>query len=373
METIDHTLLKELTETRAESCISLYIPTYRVHPANDGDSLRFKNLFNDTLQYIRSHELSGHEKVLLPLQKLINDKEFWDHGTEGLAIFISENQHKIIRLPQSVEEASYVSDSFYITPLFKLYQENQDYYVLALGLSNVNLYRGNRHHIEQVPIEGKLPTSMKEALGHELTDNHLHGSVVEGAGLHGYMEKSQEEDIDMERFFRKIDKGLMEQFPIPQQIPILLAALPEHHTPFLRVSKHTNFAPLHIQINPQTLDKNDLLQKAGEVFDQILQQRKDELRDRYHIAVQEGLSSCDLGDVARAALDRRVDTLFLENNRKIAGYIDHDERRVEYSQSSETEILNEIASLVFEAGGNVMVLDKADMPVEAAACTLNRF
>lgn len=157
METIDHNLLKELTEPRQETCISLYIPTHRVHPAYDGDSLRFKNLFNNTLRYIRNHDLPKHEKIILPLQQLIDDKEFWDHGTEGLAIFISESLTKILRLPESVEEAIYVSDSFYVKPLFKLYQENQAYYLLALGLDHLALYQGNRYYIEQLPIEGRFP------------------------------------------------------------------------------------------------------------------------------------------------------------------------------------------------------------------------
>src|SRR5690606_4149801 len=240
-QTIDLKLLKELTAIKDEPCISIYMPTHRVHPANATDPVSFKNLYKKALQYSKENNLSEHEKLILPLEKLIDDKSFWDYNNEGLAIFVSAQGMQILRLPQKVQELVCVADSFCVKPLFKLYHENQPYYLLALALDDVQLYQGDKYQLEKLDIKDKIPTSMKEALGDELTDNHLHASVVQGAGLHGYMEKSQEEEIDMERFFRKVDQAILEHFPIPQDVPLLLAALPEHHNHFLRISKHTNF------------------------------------------------------------------------------------------------------------------------------------
>ncbi|MBD1432269.1 hypothetical protein H8B06_05475 [Sphingobacterium sp. DN00404] len=373
MQTIDLKLLKELTAIQDTPCISIYMPTHRVHPANATDPITFKNLYKKTLQYIQNNGLHEHEKLIQPLEKLINDKTFWDHNNEGLAIFVSLEDTQILRLPEKVQEITCVADSFCVKPLFKLYHENQSYYLLALALDDVQLYRGDKYQLQKLDIEDNVPTTMKEALGEELTDNHLHASVVQGAGLHGYMEKSQEEDIDMDRFFRKIDQAILEHYPIPQDVPLVLAALPEHHSHFMRISKHHNFSPIHLQINPQSLSKTALLEKIQDVFNKILEKRKKELLERYQLAIPENLSSLDIGDVTRDVIDGKVEVLCIENGKSIEGHIDVDERKIVQKDGQQTDVINELVRMVFSYGGSVIVLDEEEMPSETGVFTINRY
>ncbi len=373
MQTIDLKLLKELTAIQDEPCISIYMPTHRIHPANTTDPISFKNLYKKTVQYIKDNELHEHEKLIRPLEKLIDDKNFWDYNDEGLAIFVSSQDTQILRLPEKVQEITCVADSFCVKPLFKLYHENQPYYLLALALDDVQLYKGDKYQLQKLDIKNNVPTTMKEALGEELTDNHLHASVVQGAGLHGYMEKSQEEDIDMDRFFRKIDQAILEHYPIPHDVPLVLAALPEHHNHFLRISKHNNFAPIHIQINPQSLNKAALLEKIQEVFEKILGKRKKELLERYQLAVPENLSSLDIGDVVRDVIDGKVEVLCIENGKSIDGHIDVEARKIVQNDGQYTDVINELACLAFNYGGNVIVLDKEEIPSKTGVFTINRY
>lgn len=373
MQRIDLNLLKELTAVKEQPCISIYMPTHRVHPDSATDAATFKNIYRKTLRHVQELGLSDHEKLLAPLGNLVDDKAFWDNGGDGLAILASAEKTTILRLPERVEEIVCLADSFCAKPLFKLYYQNQHYHLLALNLDDVALYRTDKYHIEEVDIKGKVPLGMKEALGKELTDNHLHGSVVEGAGLHGYMEKSQEEDIDMERFFREVDRSLSEHFTISKDSPLLLAALPEHHSHFLRITKCQHLSPLHIQINPQALDKAELLEKVQEVSQEIWEDRKKDLLDRYGLALSENLASSDTGDVVRDAIDGKVELLCMEAGRSIDGHIDVSERKIVDIQEMHTDLLNELACLVFNYGGSVLVLDKADMPVETGVFTINRY
>ncbi|MFD2742263.1 MULTISPECIES: baeRF3 domain-containing protein [Sphingobacterium] len=373
MQTINLELLKELTNVQDEPCVSLYMTTHKVHPASASDSISFKNLYKKTLLYIQEHKLIEHEALLKSVEKLIEDKKFWDNGSHGLAIFISKEDTKIIRLPQEVQEISCVANAFCIKPLFKMLHENQEYYLLALGLDSVKLLKGDRNHIEELPIEDKLPQSMKEALGDQLTDNHFHASVVEGAGLHGYMEKSQEEDIDMDRFFRKIDKGILEHFDIPAKTPLFLAALPEHHTNFARISKNGNLSSVHIPINPHSLSRSELLKKVQEVLDDTLAKRKANILERQQLAAQENKSSTEISDIVRDAIDGKVEILCIENGRGIKGSINTDKRDIDEHANLSTDVINELARMVFNFGGEVIVLDEAEMPTKDGVFTLNRY
>lgn len=373
MQKIDLNLLKELTAIKGEPCISLYMKTHRQHPASAVDPIAFKKLYNKTLSYIQEHQLADHEPLLTPLEKLIDDKTFWDNGDNGLAIFCSKHGTKILKLPKEVEEISCVANSFCVKPLFSFYNENQQYYLLTLGLDNVKLYSGDKYQIEEVDIKGKIPTSMKGALGHELTDNHLHASVVEGTGLHGYMEKSQEEEIDMDRFFRKVDRAIQENFNISKDTPLLLATLPEHQSHFLRISNNLHLTPVLLGINPHALSKDELLEKVQDSLDGDFEKHKTSLLERSQRAVHENLSSSELRDVVQNALDGKIDVLFIENDRSINGYIDPESRKVQQGKTLSTDVINELSCLVFEQGGHVIVLDSEEMLVDTGAFTINRY
>ncbi|HMR17691.1 MAG TPA: hypothetical protein PKA53_00205 [Sphingobacterium sp.] len=366
-------LLKELTAIKGEPCISLYMKTHRQHPESALDPIAFKKLYKKTLNYIQEHQLTAHEPLLAPLEKLIDDKTFWDNGDNGLAIFCSARGTKILKLPKDVQEISCVANSFCVKPLFSFYNENQKYYLLALGLDSVKLYQGDKYRIEEVNIEGKIPTSMKEALGHELTDNHLHASVIQGTGLHGYMEKSQEEEIDMDRFFRKIDHAIQEHFDVSKETPLLVATLPEHQRHFLRVSKNPHMTLIPLHVNPHALNKDELLERVQEVLMDNFEKHKKTLLDKSQLALQENLSSTELRDVVQDALDGKIDILFIENDRTVNGYIDPEHRKVQQQKALSTDVINELSCLVFEQGGHVIVLDSDEMLVDTGAFTINRY
>jgi hypothetical protein len=348
--------------------------THRQHPESAVDPIAFKKLYRKTEDYIQAHDLAAHEPLLEPLAKLIDDKSFWDNNDNGLAIFCSPQETKIIKLPEEVEEISCVAQSFCVRPLFSFYNRDQQYYLLTLGLDNVKLYEGTKYHIEEINISETMPTNMNEALGDELTDNHLHASAAEGTGgLHGYMEKSQEEDNDMERFFRKVDQDLREIYPASKDKPLLVAMLPEHQNHFLRISKNQYLKPIPLNSNPHALHKDMLLEKIREILAHDFEEYKETLLERAQLAQQEGVGSSDLGDVVRDALDGKIEVLFIESEKAISGHIDRDNRRVQQGKTLSTDVINELSCLVFDQGGHVIELGNDEMLSETGVFTINRY
>lgn len=373
MQTIDLNLLKELTAIKGLPCISLYMKTHRQHPESAVDPIAFKKLYRKTEAYIEEHKLTEHKPLLAPLEKLIDDKSFWDNGDNGLAIFCSVEETKILRLPREVEEISCVANSFCVKPLFSFHNENQPYYLLALGMDSVKLYQGNKYNLEVIDSEDKVPLTMKEALGHELTDNHLHASVVQGAGLHGYMEKSQEEEIDLDRFFRRVLDAVQEHFDITRERPLYVATLPEHQSHFQQVSKGQYVLPINLGTNPHALNRDELLHKVQQFLSANFAEQKNALLERAQLAIQENLSSTELSDVVRDALDGKIEVLFIENDRSVKGSIDADNREIQEARVLGTDVINELSCLVFEQGGRVIVVDETDMRSETGAFTINRY
>lgn len=117
--------------------------------------------------------------------------------------------------------------------------------MLALTLADAKLYEGTRETLDPVDLDG-APTTIAEALGPELTEPYSKvtrgaGGAGGGAGSKAPMHQGQggrkdERPIDRERFFRIVDREILERASKISRLPLVLAALPEHQAHFRALS-----------------------------------------------------------------------------------------------------------------------------------------
>ncbi|WP_400263580.1 hypothetical protein ACFX5U_09800 [Sphingobacterium sp. SG20118] len=231
--------------------------------------------------------------------------------------------------------------------------------------------------------------TMEEALGSELTDNHLNTAFSTGNGsrkqanqgtgnvVHGYQEKSNEQQNDAERFFRIVDKSIYEHYTKPTNLPLILASLPEHQTIFRRQSKNPHLMAEGINQNTRNLSPEELSELAWELIAPQHEQQIQELLDHQQAAEQIGRSHWELSEVVKDALDGKIETLLIEENRMILGKIIAAERRIQFPTVDAEELfddlLDDLAAMVVEKSGSIMVLQKDQMPHQTGAVSINRF
>ena len=162
----------------------------------------------------------------------------------------------MIPLPQPVTELVVVANSFHTKPLRRFLQSVDRYQVLGLSLHEVRLFEGNRHALDEFDLVPGFPRTITEALGGELTEPHQTVASYGGVGgasrpmHHGQGAKRDEVDIDAERFFRAVDRAVLEHYSRPSGLPLILAALPEHHPLFRQVTNNPHLVAEGIRSNP---------------------------------------------------------------------------------------------------------------------------
>lgn len=182
---------------------------------------------------------------------------------------------------------------------------------------------------------------------------------------HSHGGKKEEADIDAERFFRAVDRAVLEHSSRPSGLPLILTALPEHHHLFRRVSQNPLLMAEGLMINPDALTVDELRQRAWKVVEPQYQARLAALADEFRAAKSKGLGSDDLTQVAQAAAAGRVSTLLIEADRRIAGRLDSSTGRVEITDLSHPQVddlLDDLGELVDKRGGRVMVIPAEQMP-----------
>ncbi len=373
MKTLDAELLNDLTATNGSLCLSIYLPIHSSVAESNLDTLALKNIIKDVRTQAERHDAEQLTTLLEPVENYLHSKDFVRETTGTLAIFSSEKLFEAVILPQQLPNAFYIDECFYLLPLLEFASSNKTFQVLALGKNHVRLFEGNRYGIDEIQLDSSIPTTMKEALGYDLTDNHLHASAGGSAAIHGYMEITDERDTDNTRFFRIIDQEINERYSKPQKLPLILAALPENHSLFQSISKNECLQQAFISLNADRIDKAQLHGRAVELLDQ---QKSDALAkqlERYALAKAEQLATDNVADIAKHAIDSRIERLFLSEGMSMPGTLSLDERKIKPDNASSSDIINRIALLTYKQGGFIHTLPHDNKKLPAGIGSINRF
>jgi len=364
--------LADLASFKGRPCLSLYQPTRRRHPDNQQDPLRFRHLvkaLEASLQ--RQHAADAVKALIEPFEALAQDRAFWRHTQDGLAVLGAPGLFRVFLLQQPVAELAVVSDSFHTKPLRQWLQSTRRYQVLALSLNKVQLFEGDRDALDASALAASVPQTMTAALGDERTETHTTVSSYGGIGgghlaMHpGQGGNRDESEGDAERFFRAVDRAILEHHSRPSGLLLMLAALPEHHHLFRKVSHNPFLMSSGLMVDPQGLTQDALRQCAWDVA--MLEQGEQQAAwsHAYATASSRGLGSENLSRVAHAAAAGRVATLLIEAERQVAGRIDGSTGRIDPADLRNPradDVLDELGTLVESMGGEVYVLPAERMP-----------
>lgn len=377
--------LKQLLSQCKAPCISLYQPTHRSSPARQQDPIRFKNLLRQLSEHLQQQAPEQAEELLQPLRALLDDPEFWNHTGEGIAVFSAPGLFRAYHLQHPVAEHAALDRLPHLRPLLQFAQAVERFQILCLSRDSIRLFEGNRDALEEVSLATQVPRTLEQALGSELTEKGQSGfpqgfgrasergdSMQVEAGGGG---KQGEIDRDRARYFRAVDQAILDHHSQPSELPLILAALPEHQTPFRRISHNPMLLEESIDCDPAALTPEELRDRAWQAMQPRHLERLAQLLDRYGESHAQGLASDKLEDIAKAIVANRVATLLVEAERELHGHIERDsgQLRVTADTAAAPDLLEELPAWVLEFGGEVLVMPREHMPSKSGAAAIYRF
>ncbi len=361
-------------------CVSLYQPTHRHHPDSAPDPIRFRNLVKSLEEsLIQKYDKSDLEALLRPFRALAGNADFWNHTLDGLAVLAAPGVFRTYRLQRPVPELVIAADSFHLKPLRRILQSADRFQILALSREEIRLFEGNRDVVDEIePAEG-VPRTVQDALGTELTEPHMriasYGGIQKPGVQHGQGSRREEVNIDMERFFRAVDRAVLEHHSRPSGLPLLLAGLPENQGEFRKLSRNLFLEPDGITVGSDGWSDSALRERAWEILEPRYLARLGGFVDQFNAARGTGLASDDLDQVVAAAQQGRVATLLVDADQEIGGRIDADGRvvRDDLANPEVDDILDDLGAMVARAGGEWIVVPSERMPTRNGIAAIYRY
>lgn len=367
--------------------LSLYMPTHRTFPERTQDPIRLKNLLKTLEASLQQRYPQLKDRLLAPIQALIDDTAFWNGCPEGLAIFAGQDHFHVVGLHQPVEEVAIVNSHPYLKPLLRLAPLADRYQVLCLSRDSVRVHEGSTQSLQAVELPESVPTSLVEALGNELTsrDQQGHPDGFSGGGergdpmMHesGGGGKQDEINLDRERFFRIVDKQITEHCSRVTRLPLILAALPENQAVFRALSRNPFLLAQGVEVDPATLSSIRLASACGELMSIRHAEKLDDAFNRYGVAVGQQLAGDQLPAVARAAVEGRIALLLVAAEQRVAGTMDLSSGELvlhEDADPATEDVLDELILAVIRHGGEVVVAPpERVMPTDSGVAAVFRY
>lgn len=377
--------LRDLATVRNTASASIYMPTHRTGREVMQDRIRLKNLLMESETYLQASDLTALQVdgILNPIRALLDDTVFWQHQSDGLAIFLTTDFARLYRVPYPFEPVAVVAPRFHLKPLLPLLSGNGRFYILTLSQEEIRLLQGTHYSLSQVEIEGVpqgLPEALRKDLGRDVSF-HTGTSASRGrlrpAVFHGHGAAEMSKKQEILRYFRLVDAGLQELLH-DEQAPLILVGL-EYVLPIYReANTYPHLLGEDIKEDPASLDDATLHHRAWGLVGPLFRTTEEEARTRYLALSGEHSERAedDLTDIVAAAYFGRIDTLFVPLGVHQWGTFDEATGEITLEDSAtlaNTDLLDAAAAQTLLNKGVVYAVAPEDIPGTGGLAAILRF
>lgn len=351
-----------LAGERGGTRVSLFLPTHRAGPQIERNRIRLKNLLRRVEQ-----ELHPDSAILEPARALVDGTSFWHRPSDGLAVFIGPDGVHHVRVPLRLPETAAIGDRFLVGPLLPLLTADRQFYVLALSQDDIQLFRGSRYDLEEVSLDG-LPLALWLTMPRRQQQVHAFVADRGGAGARAVFHGGSTDQTALVRqHFRRVDRALRDVVG-DGDVPLVLAGVRSTQDLYRQVSTYPNLVAGGVEGSTRDMSPQVLHRQAWPLAAPVLRGAEAAAHATYRSLAGTGRTAARLTEVADAAGQGRVETLFLRNDAAVVpalvrldGTPDREEQR------------DRAAVATLRHGGQIYTVPGSRMPDETPACAILRY
>ena len=366
-----------LIKERDLLCISIYLPMDKKGKEQNKRlaQARLKKCIRQVQGQLADRQMHSKDiaELINPLVQLIDKTELWRNPSDGLALFLDpEEGLRYFKVPIAFKEQTYVAGHFYLLPVLPLYHNDGVYYLLDLSQDHVKLYKASRFHFTDIHLEDVAPRQLEEAVGFDFEQKNLQfrsGQSAHGATFHGQGAGKDDDKDEMLKYFRMVDEGVRKLISDPKA-PLVLSCTDRLYALYAKVNSHSNFYDKHLPGDPEFKKDDEKHQESwglvAEYFKQPQYNKIDKFNELYHTPK----TSYEFNVIVEAALNGKIDTLFIEKDTDVFGVYDKENNTVSIDVKHEihnASLTNLAALQTFDQGGQVYFLSAEKMPVKESS------
>lgn len=374
--------IERLAALHEQPVVSLYLMTHQAGPDTRENPIRYKNRLSEAeAQLQRAGWRQDDIQALLEPAREFGDYRFWQHQRQGLAVFVGADQRFVYRLPYAPPELTVVASRFHLKPLLPLLTGDGRFFVISMSLNQARLFEATRNSVSEIALED-MPTSLGEALQYDDFEPHAEHFTVsapnrgDAALFQGQGAGEDRRETNILRYFQAFDNGLRELLePQGDRIPVVFVGDKGIFPIYQQANHYKGLLDKSVDGNPEGLSEEELHARAWAVAEPYFKRAHEERRAVFAQLSGTGQTGSELDEVLLAALDGRIETLFIPLGERVWGHLDTEARTVEHRGEGPAsyDLYDAAAAYTLQYGGTVYATKLEDVPGEGAVAASYRF
>lgn len=279
-------------------------------------------------------------KFLQPLTNLIQNSSMLKGLKTNIGIFRTTESFRIISIPNEVENITVVASSFHIKPLLRWIQTDREFLLLGVKKDSAFLYRGSNNHIKLVDT-----VLFPEVLSSQLQGENQALKMNESTQwLHNWLYESARKS----------------SLPLFIAGEMLMVDFLNENMTYNKLRKK----PLSSHFS--NTDILDIASHARQVLLKENHSRVERAIKEYDLASSVNLGQKNLIQIAKAAVMGNIKKLIVSDGMQIYGLLNKKTGQINihptHLNHQDDDLLDDIAQIVIERGGKVVVVSKDQLP-----------
>ena len=353
--------------------VSIYLPTHEAGREVTQDPVLFRRLVANAA------EEGAERELLAACEHLVGDREFWAHGSAGLAVLAGPDGTTAVRLSEPTAALAVVSDRFHLKPLVAALGRRVAFDLLAMSRHSVRFVDVTGTRAVEIEVPG-LPTSMPEALQWDDREPQLqsHAGSRQGRGevaatFHGQGGGSDARDVDLDRYLHLVDRAVADHRSGSTR-PLVLAGVEEIVGVYRKLTRCAHVLDDHVAGNPDQLRPAELADRARRFVPPSTADAERTARESFLAGAAATVRTIEQAVIAAAA--GQVASIFVPADREYWGRYQAGHRVLKEHETREPgdhDLADVAATETLRHGGLAFVVPASDIPGDGTAAATLRY
>lgn len=290
--------LQKLATEKNSPCVTISLNTHRTHPDNTQDQILLKSLMKEAEERVINE--FGKRPVAQLLEKIetVSKEIDVNYNLDSLHIFLSNDTQEIVKSSwKTSHNGVHVSDSFAIRSLIKNYNRSENYLVMLLSQSGVQLFEAVNDDIVEEVKNDDFPFS---------ENSHYNTHSDKGSD-------SKHLDDLVREFLNKVDKALIKVHN-ETELKCVVIATEDNYSRLQQVADKPSVYLGYANIDYNNVATHLIVKQAWELVKEQRKQYRTETISEMQEAVAQGKVLTDLQEIYQASIDGRGELLIVHED-----------------------------------------------------------
>lgn len=290
--------LQKLATENNNPCVTISLNTHRTHPDNIQDEILLKNLLKEAEERVINE--FGKRPVANLLEKIetVSKEIDVNYNLDSLHIFLSNDTKEIVKSSWETSNGGvHISESFAIRPLIKNYNRSENYLVMLLSQSGVQLYEAVNEDIINEVRNDDFPFS---------ENRHYNTHSDKGSD-------AKHLDDLVREFLNKVDKALVKVHD-ETDLKCVVIATEDNYSRLKQVADKPSVYLGYANVDYNKVATHHISKQSWELVKEQQKQRRTEAISEMQEAIAHGKVLTDIQEIYQASIDGHGDLLIVHQD-----------------------------------------------------------